>query len=143
MLAVPRPTTVAACSEEARPCPWVSCRHHLLLEVASPKVEQRADPRATTLRLNMPRRDRIRLGRRPGLASSAAAAIVQTWIDDAVELLSRMRYTCTFDVVRDYPDGLTSRALATILGVTEQAMDKELRLAAVRYRAAHRARNHV
>src|ERR1700733_6974584 len=30
MLAVPRPTTRAECLQEARPCPWASCRYHLL-----------------------------------------------------------------------------------------------------------------
>lgn len=31
-LAMPRPATRAECGD-ARPCPWVGCRHHMLLEV--------------------------------------------------------------------------------------------------------------
>jgi hypothetical protein len=30
---VERPRTRAECREEARPCPWVGCKHHLYLEV--------------------------------------------------------------------------------------------------------------
>src|SRR5438067_11489437 len=30
---IPRPTTRAECREEARPCPWVACKHHLYLGV--------------------------------------------------------------------------------------------------------------
>lgn len=134
MLTIPRPKTLADCGQEARPCPWVACRHHLALEVASPNVQVRKDPRATTIRLNMPRRGRVREGRRPGLASSDAAAVVRVWIDEATELLSRMPYTCTFDVVRDYPDGLPSWMVARMLGVTEQAIDKELRRSVLMYR---------
>lgn len=134
MLAIPRPTTLAECGQEARPCPWVGCRHHLALEVAQPNVIAQKDPRPTTMRLNMPNRGRVREGRRPGLAPSAAAALVGTWIDEAAELVQRMRYTCTFDVVRDYPDGLSSWQIAILLGVTEQATDKELRRATLQYR---------
>lgn len=107
-----------------RPCPWISCRHHLLLEVASGKLGR--DLRATSLRLNAPRSGR---GRRPGLASSAAEALVHVWIDDALEQLQRMPYTCTFDVVADYPDGLPPSLLAPILGVSVHAIDKETRAA--------------
>lgn len=59
-----------------------------------------------------------------GLRSSAAASLVRVWIDDAVELLSRMPYTCALDVVEDYPDGLTQRQVGWIYGVTEQAIDQ-------------------
>ena len=45
------------------------------------------------------------------------------WIDDAVTLLMRMPYTCTFDVVRDYPDGLYPWQVAQLLGVSEQLID--------------------
>ncbi len=30
---IPRPKTRMQCSEEARPCPWVACKHHLYLDV--------------------------------------------------------------------------------------------------------------
>jgi hypothetical protein len=98
-----------------------------LLEVATAKPRSKGERRPTSIRLNASSKARTQDGRRPGLASSAAAALVRTWVDEAVELLSRMRYTCTFDVVRDYPDGLEAWQVALVLGVSEQAIDKETR----------------
>ena len=40
-----RPRTREACSGEARPCPWVSCKHHLYLDV---------NPRTGSIKLNFP-----------------------------------------------------------------------------------------
>ena len=130
MLAIPRPTTRAECLQEGRPCPWVSCRHHLLLEVARTKGGR--DVRPTSLRLNRPRTGAK--GRRPGLASSAAHHVVQQWIDDAVERLLGMRYTCALDVVEEYPDGLTERCVGLVLGVTEKAAHADVERARERLR---------
>jgi hypothetical protein len=112
MFAIPRPKTRAECRDEARPCPWVGCRHHLLLEVAKTR------PTAKESRAMLG-------GRRPGLRSSAAAEIVRAWIDEAVELLSYMPYTCSLDVVDAFPDGLSPRRVGWLLAVTEQAIDAE------------------
>lgn len=101
MFAIPRPITRGDCRNEARPCPWVGCRHHLLLEVALGEGERK---RAKSLRLN---RRNSTGGRRAGLRSSAAEQLVRAWIDDALELLTRMRYTCALDVVEAFPDGLS------------------------------------
>jgi hypothetical protein len=123
MLALPRPTSRAECWQEARPCPWASCRHHLLLEVAASKGGD--DLRPTTLRLNRPSQlfglPPERLGRRPGLAASAAHHLVEQWIDDAVELLQSMRYTCALDIADEFPDGITERGVGLVLGVSERA----------------------
>jgi hypothetical protein len=134
MLSVPRPTTRADCGQEARPCPWTGCRHHLLLEVAGSRGGK--DMRPTSLRLNRPNRGRTTLGRRPGLTASAAAHVVQTWIDDAAEQLGSMMHTCSLDVVDDYPDGLAERSVAFLLGVTEKAIRAELESALLGWRAA-------
>ena len=40
-----RPTTRDDCAERERPCPWVSCKHHLYLDV---------DPRTGSIKLNFP-----------------------------------------------------------------------------------------
>ena len=40
-----RPLTREACRAEARPCPWVSCKHHLYLDV---------NPRTGSIKLNFP-----------------------------------------------------------------------------------------
>ena len=135
MLGIPRPRTIGACREESRPCPWVGCRHHLLLEVRthgnSPPGPGR-ETRPKSLRLNAPNLEPNKLGRKPGLSASAPAALVRMWIDDALELLSRMRYTCTFDVVRDHPDGLEEWEVGELLGVTHQGAHWELRRARLR-----------
>jgi hypothetical protein len=125
MLAIPRPTTRGECLQEARPCPWVSCRHHLLLEVAASKGGR--DVRPTSLRVNRPRLGQGRAtGRRSGPASSVAHHLVRQWIDDAVEQLMGMRYTCALDVADEYPDGLTERSVGLVLGVTENAAHADL-----------------
>lgn len=116
---------------EARPCPWASCRHHLLLEVATtaPKWDESRqrfrDARASTIRLNRPSSGKT--GRRPGLASSDAAALVQVWIDDALELLSSMRYTCSLDVAEDFPDGIDYPSIGALVGVTDKAIEQEIK----------------
>ncbi len=42
---VPRPRTRGECKEEQRPCPWVSCKHHLYLDV---------NPETGSIKLNFP-----------------------------------------------------------------------------------------
>jgi len=132
MLVLPRPTTRGDCGQEARPCPWVGCRHHLLIEVAQSHGTRATTPagmprdlRPTSLRMNRPNRGRAILGRRPGLESSAAHLVVRRWIDDATEQLANMMHTCSLDVVAAYPDGLSEGAVAFLLGVTEQAINAE------------------
>jgi hypothetical protein len=123
MLAIPRPTNRAECLQEARPCPWASCRYHLLLEVTATKGGD--DVRPTTLRLNRPSRllglPPRRSGRRPGLAATATHHVVGQWIDDAVEQLQSMRYTCALDIADEYPDGITELSVGLVLGVSEKA----------------------
>jgi hypothetical protein len=123
----------------------VGCRHHLLLEVAESKGTQRRtasgklrDERPTSLRMNRANRGRATMGRRPGLASSAAHLLVRRWIDDAVEQLSSMAYTCSLDATRDHPDGLSESSVAFLLGVTEQAINAETRTAMMKFRAGLR-----
>jgi hypothetical protein len=42
---IPRPKTRASCSAEARPCPWVACKHHLYLDV---------NPDTGSIKINFP-----------------------------------------------------------------------------------------
>jgi hypothetical protein len=42
---IPRPETRAQCLEEARPCPWVSCKHLLYLDV---------NPETGSIKINFP-----------------------------------------------------------------------------------------
>jgi len=40
-----RPTTRGECKGQARPCPWVSCKHHLYLDV---------NPETGSIKINFP-----------------------------------------------------------------------------------------
>jgi hypothetical protein len=42
---IPRPTSRAECREEARPCPWVACKHHLYLDI---------NPETGSIKINFP-----------------------------------------------------------------------------------------
>jgi Sigma-70, region 4 len=42
---IPRPTTREECCAEARPCPWVACKHHLYLDV---------NPETGSIKINFP-----------------------------------------------------------------------------------------
>jgi hypothetical protein len=42
---IERPKTRAQCKEEARPCPWVSCKHHLYLDIS---------PETGSIKINFP-----------------------------------------------------------------------------------------
>jgi hypothetical protein len=42
---VPRPKTRADCRGEARPCPWVACKHHLYLDI---------NPETGSIKINFP-----------------------------------------------------------------------------------------
>src|SRR5258707_4819917 len=42
---IPRPTTRAECRDEARPCPWVACKHHLYLDI---------NPETGSIKINFP-----------------------------------------------------------------------------------------
>lgn len=104
MLAIPRPSTRAECRAAARPCPWIGCRYHLLIEVTS----------SGALQLNGGRTE----GRPAALCSSAPSAVVEVWTDDALEQLEVMPHTCALDVAERgdlvagvQPIALVARAL--------------------------------
>lgn len=137
MLAIPRPTTRGECLQEARPCPWAGCRHHLLLDVAEAKPRTPRDGRPTSLRLAN-RGERVN-GRPPGLAPSATELEVDAWIDDAVATLSSMPETCALDVAMEH-GGLRPKQIGELLGVSEQRIDTEAREAGVV--AAHDMRSY-
>ncbi len=42
---IPRPTTRDQCRGEARPCPWVACKHHLYLDI---------NPETGSIKINFP-----------------------------------------------------------------------------------------
>lgn len=127
LLGIPRPRTRADCLQEARPCPWVACRHHLLLEVATPRARQDSSARAPGLILNRPS---TQVGRRPHLASSCAAELVRVWIDDALERLQAMPYSCSLDRADNVQRGPARTAeIGELLGCTSSQVKQERKAA--------------
>lgn len=129
MLQIERPRSRAECLQEARPCPWVGCRHHLLIEVGQLKrgSARSREGRSPSLFLNRPPPEPVSAGRRAGLRSSAGLGEVTRWIDDALELLSNMPYTCSLDFVDSHPQGCSDATGGRLLGVTRQSMAIETR----------------
>ena len=141
MLAIPRPRTRAECPPSKPFCPFVGCRHHLLLEVEA------STARPPKLKLNA--RAPGRNGRPPGLPYSAAEVVVQGWIDDALELLETMPHTCSLDAAEALADGeqafvdsdeVFGRAVGAVLGVSKQQVlgDVEAAQASARAEAERR-----
>lgn len=47
-------------------------------------------------------------------------------MDDAMELLFTMPYSCALDIVDAYPDGLSSAAVGYVFGVSEQSIKEQV-----------------
>lgn len=133
---------VADAPNHFRPCPWVGCRHHTLIEIAQAKPRTQIDDagrivtrdaRPTTIRLNRAPEHGV-MGRRPGLRADDNTETVQRWVDDAVEHLETMPYTCSLDVPLTHADGYPLVAVAALLGVTTAAIKEEVGPAAIRLR---------
>jgi hypothetical protein len=61
--------------------------------------------------------------RRAALDAHTPEALVRAWMDDAVEHLARMEYTCALDVLDDNPEGIGPNRLARLLGMAKQSAD--------------------
>lgn len=115
VLSIQRPRTRGECGE-VRPCPWVSCRHHLLLDV---HVVEGTRDRPPTIRFN---------GRSVrGLQTGADASEVQTFVDAAVERLDQLEHTCSLDVADEGRH--LYREVAQVLSVRRQRVVEKARLA--------------
>lgn len=106
----PAPRTRDDCVDEPRPCPWASCRHHLLLEVA---------PRTGSIKTNP-------------AASMSVGRPAWEWSErETTAALESLPSTCALDIAEEYPDGLSLEAIATLLGQTKervrQVQDRALR----------------
>lgn len=121
---------VELAANHCRPCPWVGCRHHALIEIARAKPRKDRDGRLRDARPTSIRLNRApapgKLGRRPGLHAQDTTEIVQAWIDDAIELLERMPHACSLDVADANPDGFPLVEVARLLGVTTAAIKNEV-----------------
>lgn len=98
-----RPRVRGDCVGGPRPCPWISCRHHLA------RVDE---GRLMTTVLDLP----LLTGTVPGSADEAA------WVDDVAEALTGMSTpSCALDVAeQNNCDGETLEAIGNALGVTRE-----------------------
>lgn len=97
-----RPRTRGDCAAGPRPCPWISCRHHLaLVEVGQ----------TMTRVLGLPLLTRATRGGADEVA----------WVDDVAEMVASMPETCALDVAeRDNRDDKTLQEVADALGLTRE-----------------------
>lgn len=86
MLGIPRPRTRGDCQGEARPCPWVGCRHHNLLDVGTGSKRQGV----SIARERGP-------GRRPHLGRSCGDDELRRWTDAAVSTVYTSTMSCSLD----------------------------------------------
>ncbi len=98
-----RPKTRGECPE-SRPCPWVSCRYHLLIDAREDSLVRIGDRSLTSRTLNRTSdRDRVR-----------------EWTQDALRELETVSETCALDVA---DEGATKLAdLGEILGITREGI---------------------
>jgi len=97
-----RPVTRADCADGPRPCPWTTCRHHLLIvaELVSKERFERSPQWA------------------PGQRVHPAARTAPT-LDAA---LAAMPATCVLDVTDAHPDGLDLREAGALLGISGEGV---------------------
>lgn len=94
------------CPEQRRPCPWVGCRLHLLLNVG----------RDGKLSLNRPKKTPGR--RRAVKATPDAQWFFDLWMEHAVDALWEMEYTCALDAAKE--GGMTFERIAELFGWNKQ-----------------------
>lgn len=105
-----RPRTRGECRGGVRPCPWVSCRYHLLV-AANDRGE---------LRFNVPGRQLpvIRTGTPQGDFDATADQAVDSMHDGAP------METCALDLIERNPDGMTLDEVGRALGITRQRVEQ-------------------
>ena len=127
----PRTVTTTTCTEFARrqrpdgtlaPCAWTACPHHLAVdqgEVVDLGPVREAALVASTAVLP------VEIGRRTSLSAiPETAGEVHDFADGVAARLDGrappLPYSCTLDVVREYPDGAPVAVVAAALGVSEE-----------------------
>lgn len=107
-----------------RPCPHVTCRHHLLLD------EVYSGPGEPSLAINRVGSLVQLRGRRRELSPDASRIEVERFIDEAVAALARLPDTCSREVARrardaadraeaDRPYAMTLPEIAAVLGESD------------------------
>jgi len=117
-----RPRTRRDCEDGPRPCPWLSCRHHLI-GVTTPL--RRALRRCNPTR----RREWDRDEQRWHYLDADECEQRLLW---AVEMAGD---TCVLDVIDAHPRGMSLGAIGEVLGVCRQRAEQELDAALERFAA--------
>lgn len=108
------------CTEVRRPCPWVSCPNHLLLDLTRPKDTKVREP---SIVLNEGPEGTARLGRKPALQAHDSEEDAARFIASALAELDRGRASCAIDIATSEDRSgrvLTHREVGDFLGVTEE-----------------------
>lgn len=74
---IPRPQTRAECENEARPCPWVACKHHLYLDV---------NPETGSIKINFPDLEPWEMGETCALDVADRSGITLEEVGDIMNL---------------------------------------------------------
>jgi sigma-70-like protein len=99
-LDVLQPVTRANCVDGPRPCPWTSCRHHMLVEGEL--------------------RGRDAVERSPAWAPGCRIHPAARGARTLEEALVSLPASCALDVVDANPDGLSLEELGRLLSVTRE-----------------------
>ena len=102
--APPRPVKRADCRSGVRPCPWASCKWHLLTNVG----------KQGELSFNVPGRQL------PVIRTSTPDEEFDAAADEAVDSMFDGRATCALDLIEESPDGMTLLAVAEVMGLTRE-----------------------
>lgn len=122
-----RPRTRGDCEGRPRPCPWVGCRHNLLIDVTPAGSIVLNAGRRTRLSLT-PRNDgkvrrrTLNVTRRTGVLRPKAGPMrVQEFADLVVaELEAPGRASCVLDVAEENCIGMTLEATGDVLAITRE-----------------------
>jgi hypothetical protein len=109
---IARPQSRGECKGGPRPCPWVGCRYHLLLDVG-----EKATGRPKALRVLGARHHIL------SLLATAPAVVVDAIADEAVERLAGLSESCALDIADR--GGIGPKQIARALGLSRQAVQKE------------------
>lgn len=98
-----RPVTRADCVNAARPCAWVTCRHHLGEVIVAEN-------------------GRMRLGvlRDETLDIDATPEMVQAFVERASEAIANMSESCALDIADREPDGASLGITGNALGLSRE-----------------------
>ena len=120
-----RPVTRGDCQDGPRPCPWVSCRYHLALDVTmggsiriSPSLVD-GDPRGT---------------KRMRTLGEGEEFGVDEWLEEAAELVVNAEHTCSLDLSEQ--GGKTLDEVGAAMGLTRERTRQVESAALIRARKA-------